>query len=135
MLTYDTIEELNSKHLPLAKKIRSKNNIPPASSSPEAYSFIITVLRLVYLREITDNQLEKSITDSRKDGGFDAIVISNREKTISIFDCSKRGGFSYAKIESFKNNIEKYIFNSQQSLSGLSEVAQKRITAARSLSE
>lgn len=131
MLTYDTIEELNRKHLPLAKKIRSKNNIPPASSSPEAYSFIITVLRLVYLREITDNQLEKSITDSHKDGGFDAIVISNREKTVSIFDCSKRGRFSYAKIESFKNNIEKYIFNSQQSLSGLSEVAQKRITATR----
>jgi len=131
MLAYDTIEELNCKHLPLAKTIRSKNNIPQASSSSQAYSFIITVLKLVYLRGITNKQLEESITDSRKDGGFDAIVISNKEETVSIFDCSKRGGFSYAHMESFKNNIEKYIFDSQQSLSGLSEIAQKRITVAR----
>lgn len=130
MLAYDTVKELNRKHLPLAQQIRRKNNIPRGSSSPEAYSFIITVLKLVYLKEMTNRELERSITDSRRDGGFDAIVFSNRDQTVSIFDCAT-GGFSYARIDSFKNNIEKYIFDPHQSLRGLSDVAQERITAAR----
>jgi hypothetical protein len=130
MLAYDTVKELNLKNLKLAKEVRRKNNIPRGSSSEEAYSFIITVLNLVYLNGLTDRQIEESITDSRRDGGFDAIVISNRDRTVSIYDCRK-GGFSYSHIESFKNNIEKYIFDFEQNLSGLSEVAQKRIAAAR----
>lgn len=130
MLAYDTVKELNRENLKLAKEIRRKNNIPRGSSSEEAYSFIITVLNLVYLNGMTDKQLEESITDSRRDGGFDAIVISNKDRTVSIYDCRK-GGFSYSHIESFKNNIEKYIFDFEQNLSGLSEVAQKRITVAR----
>ncbi len=72
MLNYDTIKELNLNHLSLANKIRAKNNIPQTSSSPDAYSFIITVLKLVYFGKITKEQLEESITDGRGDGGFDA---------------------------------------------------------------
>ena len=130
MLVYDTVKLLNVNNLNLAREIRRTNNIRRGHSSVEAYAFIITTLRLLF-PNITDEWLTESITDDLNDGGFDAIFISRAEQTISIFDCKISSGFSYANIESLKNNIEKYIFNDQQSLIGLSPNAKRQLEVVR----
>jgi hypothetical protein len=128
MLAYDTLEVLNNSNLSLAQKIRQQLCV--TSSSKEAYSFIITSLSLIF-PGISEHSLKMSITDSNGDGGIDAVVISRSEKTVSVFDFKKNRGFSYAEVESFKNNIKKYLLNDQQSLKGLSELSEKAIIKAR----
>lgn len=127
MLRQDLINELNQQHLEIAKQIRIENQI--IGSSNEAYSFIITGLKILYPR-ITNNQLKKSITDDQCDGGFDTIYFSSQQKIISIFDFKNRGGFKYNEIQAFKDNIRLYLF-SNQSLNGLAAKAKRQLETAR----
>lgn len=127
MLKQELIKELNKKHLPLAKEIREKNGLN--GSSDQAYSFIITGLKILYPR-ITDNQLKKSITDDHRDGGFDVIHFSKSQQIISIFDFKDTGNFNYQEIKSFKDNIKLYLFT-RENLDDLATNAKKHLETAR----
>jgi len=128
MLHQDLIKELNGKHLPLANKIRRENSIN--SSSDKAYSFIITGLRMLY-PSISEQQLKEDITDSDRDGGFDAIVFLNRESAISIFDFKRSRGFAYNEVRSFIENINSYALSPDNSLIGLANKVRDRLTEVR----
>jgi len=127
MLKTDLIKRMNEQHIGLSIQIRNANNI--AGSSNEAYSFIITSLKLLY-PNITDNQLHHCITDGYNDGSFDAIFFSNREKTISIFDIKKTTGFEYGQIRNFRADIRRYLF-SAHSLNGLVDIVKPKVKKAR----
>ena len=99
------------------------------ASSEEAYSFIISSLKSIY-DNISFDTLKDSIIDDDRDGGID--VIHSEGKILSLFDIKGGGrGFSYKEIEAFRNDIDKFLFNPQQSLKGLSPAATKRIQFAR----
>lgn len=127
MLKQELINELNKKNLPLAHRIRIGNQI--TGSSNEAYSFIVTSLKILYPR-ITDDQLKQFITDDNRDGGFDAICFFSNKKIISIFDFKNTGGFKYNDIRAFKDNIKTYLF-SNQNLNDLAIKAKRQLEMAR----
>jgi len=128
MLRIDLVQELNEQNSVLANTIRTRNNI--RGSSSEAYQFLITLLRLLYPR-ITDRQIEQSITDDYRDADFDAVYISNRDKTITLINASDAQGLDYSKVKSFRDNISGLLFNPHQALDGLNPRVQERLRSAR----
>ena len=129
-LRTEIINTLNEKNLDFAKTIRKKNKI--RGSSPDAYAFIITILKLIYPK-ITKTQLADSITDNYEDGEVDAIIISDKDKTISVFDVKTTNSFKYNDIKLFRNNIKEYILNADTSLDGLFVKVKIHIENARNL--
>ena len=128
MLKKELIDELNTKHLLLAKRIRKDNSI--RRSSKEAYSFIITSLKMLY-PNITYNKLRESITDDDPDGSFDAIVFNKKQKIISVFNFKNASNFGYNDIKLLAANIRLYLFTPTQSLQGLVTKAKERLKQSR----
>ncbi len=127
MLTEDLFNELIEKNITLAKEIRAKNGI--RSSSDKAYAFIITGLRMLFPK-ITDYQLEDCITDDWNDASIDAVLFSTQEKKVFLLDFKSRD-FKYMDVKKFSHDVEQYLFDPQQVLTGLSFRIQERIQRAR----
>ncbi len=83
--------------------------------------------------EITKKQLLENITDNYEDGGIDAILFSNHEKKIHVFDIKTTDSFKYKDVKSFKENIDAYILNTNISLEGLNNLTKKQVEKARGL--
>jgi hypothetical protein len=126
LLKKDFIDVLNRQNLNLAKNIRAANGIH--RSSPEAYAFIITCLKLMH-KDITNSKLQHSITDDDPDAGFDTILIS--KKTVSIFDFKNNDSLDYRSMSFFARNIEDYLFGIRPNLRSLPIIVKKKIREAR----
>lgn len=130
MIREDLIEELCKKNLDLAKQIRVERGMGRGRSSDEAYSFIITGLKLLFPK-LNNNQLGDSITDDDCDAEFDAIFLSKKEKTIFLFDFKRKEEFRYDDVKLFKDNTKLYLFQPNQTLEGLAGAVKKKLKQAR----
>ena len=127
MITKDLFNGLIEKNITLAKQMRAKNCVH--FSSEEAYAFFITGLRMLFPK-ITDNQLKDCITDDQKDASIDAVFFSRGEKIVFLLDFKSRN-FNYADVKHFSGDIEQYVFDFSQVLTGLSNRIQEKIQKAR----
>jgi len=93
------------KNLSKAKKVKAKLAI--WGSSEEAYSFIITVLELIYNKEFTIDELENIIIDWNWDKNIDALYI--RWDELNIFDISFDNPSNW-DVQLFEISLKNYIF-------------------------
>lgn len=134
MLVKNLIEDLQRDNFEFAKKLWNKNKKGPKDSSPDAYAFIVTVLKIIF--DFHDQFIEKKnlITDGNRDGGIDAIHFIKSRKTIYILDV-KRGKSKpeYKKIENFLNSLEEILLQRQTKklLDALNERIKIKIKEAR----
>ncbi len=85
---------------------------PKNDSSPESFNTIYLWLSLFL--NISDAQIEKSITDWINDYSIDAIYIPNNDsifKNITIFDFKWNSSLNYEDIKKFIEYVEKYILD------------------------
>lgn len=123
------IEGLYEKNTALARKIIAENQV--RGSSPEAYSFIISGLQLLY-PSISDDDLKNSITDDHGDAGIDAVYIDKDRKSIAIFDFKWGTGFGHADVRLFCENIKDCLFR-RSDLSGLDIKVREKVRKVRAL--
>ncbi len=130
MLKEEIIEEMNTKNLPLARKIREENNIRQSDSSEDAYAFIITGLRAI-VPSLLDSEIGDAIVDARNDGQFDAIVIDNQNQKVLLFDFKGTDEFNYNHVNLFKESIKRNLLTPQQDLSALNPRARALLETSR----
>lgn len=102
--------ELKRSSLDRAKAFHAKIRSSDRDSTPEGFNTLYTALRL-YLN-ISNEQIEKSITDGDKDYSMDAIYIPTTWSTcrnICIFDVKSNGSLKFTEIKLFLEYIETYV--------------------------
>lgn len=130
MIKLEIIDQLIENNILLARSIRKKNKVN--GSSDEAYSFIITILKILHPK-LSDIEIQNSVTDDWNDGDLDAILINNKKREISIFDVKREKTFEYKEIKLFQIHIKNFILNQKYPLKGLNKLVTKRIKHARKL--
>lgn len=106
-LSVKVVEFLVKKEMKLAKEIRKRR------SSDEAYAFIIAVLRKTISKSITKEELKEIIFDGDNEEGFDVINI--KPQIVEVYDIKNTASsFSESEINTFLENIKKYIFQKEE---------------------
>ena len=135
MLLKEYIERRISRNLKLAKKIFDYNqkHYSIKGSNEKAYAAIITIIKI--LLGFNDDKIYKRelITDGKKDGGIDAIVLDKTKRRINIFDVKSKEFDRQSILNGFLQELKRNFFNPNTSLDNLNSLAARKIQEAREI--
>ncbi len=133
MLLKEYIERRINQDFKLAKKIFSHNreHYSMKGSSENAYAAIITIIKILFGFNNDEIYNKELITDGKKDGGVDAIVVNKAKKQINILDVKSEGFDRQSILNGFLEELKRNFFNPNTSLHNLNPLAAKKIKEAR----
>ena len=130
LLRIQLIDEQIKNNLNLADKIRARKSLGTRDSTRYAYALLIEILRILH-PEISDAELETSITDAEFDADMDIIYIpKDYTKEIEIFDVKGTQRATYPELRSLTTNLISYVFGTT-STTALNKSVKSQLTKVR----